>query len=78
MSLDHIGNPRQRSLPILVVENDPDHHLLIAHSLRVSVPEAVPTFLFTAQEALAHLDQCENRQAAFPRLVLLDIHLPQP
>ena len=77
MNLDDINTPQQRSVPVLVVDANADHQLLIGYSLRISVPEVEPVFAATDQEALAYLKRCEASPAAFPQLVLLDPYSPQ-
>lgn len=78
MLAERLINTHNRSLLVLVVENNPDHQLLIGYSMRARMPEAEPVFLLDVHEAITYLDQCLITKAPFPQLVLLDIHLPQP
>jgi CheY-like chemotaxis protein len=75
---DYTGSRQNRFLPILVVEDNPDHQHLILHSLQHRLPEAQPVFTSSMEETLAYLTQCANVRGSFPQLVLLDIHLPKP
>ncbi|MFD2934804.1 response regulator [Spirosoma flavum] len=68
----------KRSLFILVVEDNPDHQLLIGYSLRASIPQAEPVFKATASETLLYLESCWENQSLFPKLVLLEVNLPHP
>jgi CheY-like chemotaxis protein len=67
-----------RSFFILVVEDNPDHQLLIGYSLRASIPQAEPVFVSLAEEALSYLDECFIGKKPFPKLCLLGIKQPPP
>ena len=78
MFSNYVSSRQNRSLSVLVIEDNPDHQLLIGYSLRTSVPEAEPVFMSTAEETFAYLEKSVVTQTPFPKLVLLDFHLPQP
>ena len=61
-----------------MIEDNPDHQLLIGYSLRASIPQIEPVFAATADEALEYLNKCLMGYSPFPELVLLDVNLPQP
>lgn len=67
-----------RPLSILVVESNTDHHLLIGYSCRVNGSQVEPVFASTAEEAMNYLTVCAADRTLFPRLVLLDLLLPNP
>lgn len=67
-----------RSLSILVVEANPDHHLLIGYSCQVNKFQVKPVFATTAEEALDYLEIYANDKQLFPQLVLLDLLVPHP
>ncbi|SOD78997.1 response regulator [Spirosoma fluviale] len=67
-----------RSLSILVVEANTDHHLLIGYSCQVNKFQVKPIFATNVEEALDYLDVYANDRQLFPQLVLLDLLLPQP
>lgn len=69
------GN-RNKSFPLLVVEDNMDHQLLIAYSLRAKIPLAQPVFASNVKEALTYLEITFDKQEDFPQLVLLDLYLP--
>lgn len=77
MSPDY-WNSKNRTLPVLVVEDNSDHQVLIEHSLQKTIPQAKPVFLATADEATAYLAKHSTDKANFPNVVLLDIYLPRP
>ncbi|MCK8490419.1 MULTISPECIES: response regulator [Spirosoma] len=66
----------RRSFPLLVVEDNKDHQLLIAFGLREKMPLAQPVMASTLEEAVIHLQITAAEQRDFPRLVLLDLNLP--
>ncbi|RZK75601.1 MAG: response regulator [Pedobacter sp.] len=73
---DYLSSRRNKSVPILVIEDNEDHQLLINYSLKAKMPRATPVFAHTAQEALSHLQFTCTDSKAFPQLVFLDLFLP--
>lgn len=73
---DYPSSRRNKPVPLLVIEDNKDHELLIAYSLRAKIPQAQPVFAHTTQEALIHLVLTGTDPKAFPRLVLLDLYVP--
>ncbi|AUD06782.1 response regulator [Spirosoma pollinicola] len=73
---DYLSSRRNKSVPVLVIEDNTDHQLLIGYSLKAKVPRANPIFAQTAQEALRHLQSTCTDLGTFPQLVLLDLFLP--
>lgn len=63
---------------MLVVEANPDHHLLIGYSCQVNKFQVKPVFATTAEEALDYLEIYANDKQLFPQLVLLDLLVPRP
>ncbi|ADB38622.1 response regulator [Spirosoma linguale] len=66
---------QKASFPLLVAVANKDHQLLIQYSLLASMPQAMASFAATADEAIVYLAK-GNSKEPFPRLVLLDVHLP--
>jgi CheY-like chemotaxis protein len=62
---------------ILVVEDNQDQQALIRYALKQSLAEVTPVFVDSAARALAYLSDCQTRQIRLPRLVLLDLYLPE-
>lgn len=62
-----------RSIIILVIEADPESQFVIDDSLRVSIPQAEPVFIASAEEAQLYLYKCSTSQLACPKLVLLSM-----
>lgn len=65
-----------RGAKILLIEDNPDHQLLIRTMLRALMPEVDLLTAATVGEALHQLAECANLQSSLPRLILLDIYLP--
>ncbi|WP_461117097.1 response regulator [Spirosoma jeollabukense] len=61
-----------------MVEDNKDHQLLIAYSLQVGIPRVLPVFAKSPEEALTHLNCTQSDSNDFPRLILLDLFLPDP
>lgn len=75
---DDQNNSRKRSFPLLIVEDDPDHQLIIQYSLLNSMPQAEAMFASTAEEALGYLQIAQIAKRSFPCVLVLDIGLPDP
>ncbi|QDK80217.1 response regulator [Spirosoma sp. KCTC 42546] len=63
--------------PILVVESNKDHQLLIGYCLRAKIPQAEPIFADNPEDALSFLGYSAAEPRAFPWLVLQALLLPQ-
>ncbi|CCH55455.1 response regulator receiver protein [Fibrisoma limi BUZ 3] len=61
---------------ILVVEDNPDHWMLIQEALGECLPEVQTVWVSTAKEAETYLADCLADQANLPKLMLLDLYLP--
>lgn len=70
-------NRRSLQTSILVVEDNPDHQLLIRYVLQRAFANTKPIFTATAEQALAYLNDCLRQKVATPNLVLLDLYLPK-
>ena len=68
---------QRSSIPLLVVDKNKDHQLLIGYCLRAKIPQVEPTFATTTQDALSFLKRSSNQRENFPKLVLLDLSLPK-
>lgn len=67
---------QRSSIPLLVVESNKDHQLLIGYCLRAKIPQAEPIFAMTAQEALSFLARSFTERS-FPKLLIFDLSLPE-
>jgi CheY-like chemotaxis protein len=78
MLYEYKPGSQRNAFTVLVIEDNPDHQSLIGMSLQKSFPEAKSVFMDSAQQALDHLNHFSGCSNDFPRLVLLDVYLPQP
>jgi CheY-like chemotaxis protein len=60
---------------LLLVDDNPDHVQIMQLALEQSLPEVKLVWKTTEQETLAYLKECQERD--MPKLVLLDLYLPQ-
>lgn len=67
--------PRPRSLPILVVEDDPDDVLLIRRAFAKASLSNRLSFVTDGEDAVAHLTG--QPPSELPSLILLDLKLPR-
>lgn len=61
---------------MLIIEDNPDHGLVITKAVRQCLPEVKLIMITTEEEALVCLDQYEAEEWELPRLILLDLYLP--
>lgn len=74
--LAEAGTPRLSPARILIIEDSADQRVLIRYALQQSIAEVEPICVESAEEAIAYLDDCVAKQLELPRLVLLDLYLP--
>ncbi|WP_041258063.1 response regulator [Fibrella aestuarina] len=61
---------------LLVVEDNPDHGFIIQSELRRSMPEVKTILATNADETRSYLSQCQGNDWDIPKMVLLDLYLP--
>lgn len=61
---------------LLVVEDNVDHWKLIQRGLQQVLPEVNLLWAATPAEAMEYLETCVNQKHELPRLLLLDLYLP--
>ena len=61
---------------LLAVEDNTDHWMLIRHGLQKLLPEVNLMWAATAAEAMEYLQACAKQKQELPRLLLLDLYLP--
>lgn len=67
----------QKTINILLVEDNPDHADLLLYSLKKSgIPHTI-VHKENGEEALAYLKQCQPPNLSLPDLIFLDIKLPK-
>ncbi len=71
------STPRVSPARILVIDDNPDQQVLIRYALQQSMPELQPICVENAREAITYLDACVAKQLDLPKMVLLDLYLPE-
>ncbi|GAB3558060.1 response regulator [Spirosoma fluminis] len=66
-----------RHASVLVVEDKQDHWMLIQAALRESLPEVRTIWAQSAEEAYSYMTGCLEENRVLPKLMLLDLYLPE-
>ena len=64
-------------IPILIVEDNADHWLIIRSALAQCFPEVDPVWVNNAAQTLTYLDGCLPDENKLPQLIVLDLFLPR-
>ena len=62
---------------LLIIEDNPDHAVFIHNAVRQCLPEVKLVLVTTEEEALAYLSHCQLEEWDVPKLILLDLYLPE-
>lgn len=62
---------------LLLIEDNPDHGKLMIDSISQCLPEVKTALVSSEAEALAFLNQCRIEEWNYPKLILLDLYLPE-
>ncbi len=65
-----------KNAKLLIIEDNADHCTIINHVIQRCLPEVKVVMLSTEEAALAYLDQCRHEENELPKLILLDLYLP--
>ena len=60
-----------------MVEDNDDHWSVIERALAESWPDVQAVRTATTHEALVYLTACEQHQSLLPKMILLDLYVPQ-
>lgn len=74
--LNAFSRPRPKQGHLLVVEDNPDNWELIQAASQQTMPAVEIVWANTAERALTHLNDCIVRHEPLPKLMLLDLYLP--
>jgi CheY-like chemotaxis protein len=77
LTVNMLVTKSSRNQTLLVVEDNPDHQVLLRYVIQRSLANTTPVFTDSAEQALTYLNQCIDNGITPPRLVLLDLYLPQ-
>lgn len=68
---------RDRQPSLLVIEDNRDQQVLIRYALQQAMPNVESVCVFDEAEAIRYLDECVEKHRDLPRLILLDLYLPE-
>ena len=75
------GNPTARdnfkNANLLIIDDNPDHGILMKDSIHQCLPEVKTALVSSEAEALFFLNQCRTEEWNYPKLILLDLYLPE-
>ncbi|GAB4005184.1 response regulator [Spirosoma sp. KCTC 42546] len=66
-----------RNANLLIIEDNPDHGKLMKDSIGQCLPEVNAALVSSEAEALFFLNQCRTEEWNYPKLILLDLYLPE-
>lgn len=66
-----------RRAKILIVDDNKDHWLVIQKAIRETLPEVTPVWVDTPRQALVLLQEYSYQEWEIPKLILLDLYLPE-
>lgn len=67
----------EKQSSVLIVEDNPDQQVLIKYALQQCFSKVRPVCVDSAEQALTYLNDCIEKQEELPKLVLLDLYLPE-
>lgn len=70
-------NSTNRNQTLLIVEDNPDHQVLLRYVIQRSLANTIPIFTDSADQAMAYLNDCIIKKISTPKLILLDLYLPK-
>lgn len=65
-----------KNAKLLIIEDNPDHGVVIISAARHCMPEIKPILLSSEKDAQAYINQCWMEEWELPKLILLDLYLP--
>lgn len=61
---------------LLIIEDNPDHGIIISSAVRECLPEVNVVVVKTEGETVAYLNHCLLEEWDVPKLILMDLYLP--
>ena len=65
-----------KNAKLLIIEDNADHCTIINRIIQSALPEVKAVILSTEEDALDYLNQCGVNENELPKLILLDLYLP--
>jgi len=62
---------------LLIIEDNQDHGTVINEAIRQCLPEVKPVLVTNEVQALTFLNQSKLEEWEFPKLILLDLYVPE-
>lgn len=69
-------NTNFKRAKLLIVEDNPDHWLIIKKAMEQCLPEVTPVLAQNGQQALAMFEEWQQQEWDMPKLIILDLYLP--
>lgn len=65
-----------KNAKLLIIEDNADHGKIMLDSVSRCLPEVKPILVTTEEDTLSYLDRCNTEEWELPKLILLDLYLP--
>lgn len=65
-----------KNAQLLIVEDNPDHAVIISNAIRQCLPEVKVVLVTSEEEVTSYLDHCRLEEWDSPKLIILDLYLP--
>ncbi|GAB2570376.1 response regulator [Spirosoma areae] len=65
-----------KNATLLIIDDSSDHRVIIANAARQCLPEVRIILVASEEEAVAYFDTCRLEEWDVPKLILLDLYLP--
>jgi CheY-like chemotaxis protein len=66
-----------KNAKLLIIEDNPDHSAIIVKAATDCLPEIKPVLVSDEKQAIAYFNQCKLEEWELPKLILLDLYLPE-
>ncbi len=66
-----------RRAKVLVIDDNQDHWVVIQKAMLATLPEVTPVWVDTPRQALVLLQEASYQEWDMPKLILLDLYLPE-
>ena len=74
---DSASRSNFKNARLLVIEDNPDHAVFMHRAVRQCLPEVKLVLVTNEKEALVYLSQCQLEEWDVPKLILMDLYLPE-
>ncbi|RYC70342.1 MULTISPECIES: response regulator [Spirosoma] len=74
---DTIVQKNYKNAKLLIIEDNPDHGMIINRVVGQCLPQVKATLAASEAEAIQYLEQCCEAEWELPKLILLDLYMPE-